>query len=208
MLGVLLPTPLQCHGLSGLHWNGNRAVSAQQARGITRLFVEDAKVKVIIIACLEHTGHLWQISRTLPEILMAAASFLPSVLIFRFLHAPFLSFTLVIRKVELLQLSLSFLISSSYSYLFCSLFLFAAIWCTELLWKSAAAGEGWTCLEMAAIKARLSSITRPLNLLWEFLKLPLSALQREVQGEALAPLFLLLMTQTGITSPPMLPALG
>lgn len=87
--------------------------------------------------------------------------------------------------------------------LFCSLFLFLAIGCTELLWKSAAAGEGWTCLEMAATKARLSSITRPLNLLWEYLKLPLSDLQREVQGEAVAPL-----TQTGIASPPVLPALG
>lgn len=73
--------------------------------------------------------------------------------------------------------------------------------CTELLQKSAAAGEGWTCLEIAATKARLSSVTRPLNLLWEFLKLALSALQREVWGEAVAPLFLQLMTQTGIASP-------
>lgn len=38
--------------------------------------------------------------------------------------------------------------------------------------------EGWTCLEIAATKARLSSVTRPLNLLWEFLKLALFALQR------------------------------
>lgn len=143
---------------------------------------------------------------------MAEASFLPSVLIFRFLHAPFLSFTLIITWEKLScfsGLSLSLPISfSSYSCLFCSLFLFPAMQCTELLWKSALAGEGWTCLEIAATKARLSSVTRPLNLLWEFLKLALSALQREVQGEAVAPLFLLLMTQTGIASPRTLPSLG
>lgn len=69
------------------------------------------------------------------------------------------------------------------------------------LGKSAAAGGGWICLETVATKGRLSSVIRPLNILWEFLRLALSALQREVWGEAAAPLFLLLMTQTGIASP-------
>lgn len=136
---------------------------------------------------------------------MVEASFLSSVLIFRFLHAPFWSFTLIItwEKLSCLNgLSLSLLIFFSfYSYLFCSLFLFPAVHWTELLWTSAAAGEDWTCLEIAATKARLSSITWPLNFLWEFLKLALSALQREVWGEAVELLFLLLMTQTRIASP-------
>lgn len=65
MLGVLVPVPLQCHNLSGLHWDGDRAVSAQQDRGITRLFVEEAETKVIILACPERIGNLWQRNRTL-----------------------------------------------------------------------------------------------------------------------------------------------
>lgn len=144
-------------------------------------------------------------------ILIAEAYFLPSVLIFSFLHAPFLSSTLIITWEKLncfSGLSLSPPISSSYSYLFCSLFLFPAMQCTELLWKSAAAGEGWTCLETVATKARLSSVTRPLNLVWEYLKLALSALQREVWGEAVAPLFLLLTMKAGISSQWTLPVLG
>lgn len=47
--------------------------------------------KIIITACLEHTRNLWQRNRILPEITMAETSFFPSVLIFRLLHAPFLS---------------------------------------------------------------------------------------------------------------------
>jgi len=115
-----------------------------------------------------------------------------------------------LRIFKLLQWSLSHSLpisSSSYTYLFCSLLL-PAVQCTELLWKSTAAGEGWTCLEISATKARLSGVTRPLNLLWEFLKLAVSALQREAWGEAVAPLFLLWMTQTGIASPRTLPVLG
>lgn len=47
--------------------------------------------KIIITVCLEHTRNLWQRNRILPEITMAETSFFPSVLIFRLLHAPFLS---------------------------------------------------------------------------------------------------------------------
>lgn len=159
-------------------------------------------MKVIIIAWPQCTGNLWQRNGTLSYV--AEASFLPSVVAFGFLRAPFLFYPhYSLNCFGSLSLSLP-VSSSSYSYLLCFLFLFPATQCTELLWKSPTAGEGWTCLEIAATKARLSSVTRPLNLLWEFSKLSLSARQ----GEAIAPLFLLLMTQTGIASPQTLPVLG
>lgn len=110
-----------------------------------------------------------------------------------------------LRKVELLRWPLPFHFPSLPT---AASLLFFAMQGTELLRKSAAAGEGWTCLETVATKARLSSVIRPLKLLWEFLRLALSALQRGVWGEAAAPLFLQLMTQTGIASPWTLPPLG
>lgn len=109
---VVVPAPLKCHSLSGLHWDGDSLPQIMQLCScLTELRLHRGK---IITTCPEHTRNLWQRNKILPEIIMAETSFFPSVLIFRLLHSPFLSFTLIITQEKLSCFSG---LSSSYSCL-------------------------------------------------------------------------------------------
>lgn len=147
VLGVLVPAPLQCHSLSGLLWDGDWAVSAQQYSGITRLFVEEAEAKVKIIACPEHIGESLAEEQN-SALRLNSRSILSSFCIdFQIPSCSISKFypCYNLRKVELLQRSVSF---PSDLLLFIQLLLL-------LLVLISCYGAHWTPLEISCCSWRL-----------------------------------------------------